>query len=164
VIANPAPAVIERLVFEHRSGRLRVVADAYRGSQIKQATIDFFAALQSDRPLSELPLVAYIGHDGLMDFPLPENAAKGRSPERAAIVLCCLSKTHFTSHLEAIGARPVLLTTQLMYPGSFILKAVLDGWLAGEAPPQLHERAARSYAANQRISVKAARGVFFAPR
>ncbi|MEA3211134.1 MAG: hypothetical protein QOE70_4191 [Chthoniobacter sp.] len=160
VIPNPAPAVLERCVFVHRSGRLRLVADAYRGSQIRQGTVDFFAALSSDQPATELPLVAYLGHDGLMDFALPESATAGRSSQRAAIVLCCKSDAFFGPHLERIGARPILMTTQLMYPGAFILKAVLDGWMAGESREQLRERAARSYAANQKISVKAARGVF----
>lgn len=50
-----------------------------------------------------------------------------------------------------------------MYPGAFLLSATLEGWLAGEAPPRLLERAAAAYVRNQGISVKAARGVFRVP-
>jgi hypothetical protein len=47
-----------------------------------------------------------------------------------------------------------------MYPGSFILHASAEGWLKGETPAQIRERAGEAYAANQKISKKAATGVF----
>ncbi len=162
-VSNPAPAVLERRIYEHRSTKLTLIADAYRGTRIREAITDFFAALTSEQPAAELPLVAYIGHDGLMDFALPEAATTGRSPGRQAIVLCCRSEEYFGPALAKIGARPALLTTQLMYPGAFILQTALEGWRRGESRGQLRERAAASYAANQKISVKAARGVFSAP-
>jgi hypothetical protein len=59
-----------------------------------------------------------------------------------------------------VNARPLVLTTQLMYPGGFILRAAVDGWTRGESAAALCDRAAASYSRNQRISVKAARGVF----
>lgn len=124
----------------------------------------FFQALASDEPLESLPLVAYLGHDGLMDFALPENAIPKRGPKRDAIVLCCISELYFGPHLEKAGVRPLLTTTQLMYPGGFILRDALAGWTRGESPAQIRDRAATSYARNQGISVGAARGVFSLPR
>ena len=159
---NPSPDVLERAVFSHRSGRWELVANAYRGSAIKACTTAFFAALASDAPREQTPLVAYIGHDGLMDFPLPAEATARRGPGRQAIVLCCVSREYFTPHLEKVGATPLLTTTQLMYPGGFVLRAALDGWTAGETPAQIRQRAAAAYARNQKISVKAAAGVFAA--
>lgn len=158
--AVPKPEVLDRAVFTHRSGKWVLVADAYRGSAIRQCTLDFFAALASGETIERLPLVAYIGHDGLMDFELPAVATAGSGPGRQAIVLCCKSADFFGPHLAAVKARPVLLTTQLMYPGAFILRAVLEGWTRGESLPAMHDRAAASYARNQGISFKAARGVF----
>lgn len=157
---SPKPEVLERAVFTHRSGRWILTADAYRGSAIRECTTDFFAALASDEPLERLPLVAYIGHDGLMDFALPPGATARQGPGRQAIVLCCKSAEFFGPHLDAVNARPLLLTTQLMYPGGFILHAALDGWIRGESAAAIHHRAAVAYARNQRISLKAARGVF----
>ena len=158
--AGPKPEILERATFSHRSGKWMLVADAYRGSAIRTCTADFFSALSSDEPIASLPLVAYIGHDGLMDFQLlPEVTAK-RGPGRQAVVLCCKSDGYFGPHLAAVNARPLVLTTQLMYPGGFILRAVLDGWTRGEGAKALCDRAAASYARNQHISVKAARGVF----
>lgn len=158
--SNPRPEIIERATFVHRSGKWEVVADVYRGTAIRQCTLDFFAALASDEPRESTPLVAYIGHDGLMDFDLPDTATARRGPGRDAIVLCCKSQSYFGPHLEKVGAKSVLTTTQLMYPGGFILRAALDGWMLGETRAQIRQRAAASYAKNQRISVKAAAGVF----
>jgi hypothetical protein len=151
-------AVLARVVFTHKSGKWELTADAYRGSAIRECINDFFAALASDDP--NLPLVAFIGHDGLMDFGLPEAATAKRGPGREAIVLCCMSANYFGPHLAAVNAKPVLLTTQLMYPGGFLLRAALDGWVAKETPEQIRQRAAAAYARNQKIGVKAAAGVF----
>ena len=160
--SNPTASIIERVTFLHTSGKWELVADAYRGTAIKQCTVDFFAALSSDA--TGTPLVAYIGHDGLMDFALPETATARRGPGRDVVVLCCKSEDFFGPHLEKVGARPLLTTTQLMYPGGFILKALLDGWMTGESAEQIRQRAAVSYARNQKISEKAASGVFAAPK
>lgn len=158
--ANVSESILERCTFEHGATKTRLVADAYRGSAIRQATTDFFGHLTGSRTVDELPLVAYIGHDGLMDFELPENAAEGKANGREAVVLCCLSEKYFGPHLERVGAKPVVTTQQLMYPGGFVLKAALDGWLRGESTAAVLSRVAASYASNQKVSVKAARGVF----
>jgi len=158
--AGAKAAVLERLRFGHRSGKWELVADAYRGSAIRECTVDFFQALASDVPVERLPLVAYMGHDGLMDFALPAEAIARRGPGRQAIVLCCISERFFGPHLAEAGARPLLTTTQLMYPGGFILRDALAGWVRGETGAQIRQRAAGAYARNQGISVKAALGVF----
>lgn len=77
-----------------------------------------------------------------------------------AIILCCLSASWFKPHLEALKARPVLTTDQFMYPGSFLLRDALDVWLRGGPRSEIRMAAARAYATNQKISVKAAAGVF----
>ncbi len=157
---NVSADILDRRIFDESSGKLRLVADAYRGSAIQQATKDFFQALRSSRPVSEFPMAVYIGHDGLMDFQLPASATAGKGPGRGAIVLCCKSQDYFSPHLQAVRAKPILLTTQLMYPGAFILRSTLEGWIKNESVAALRERAAESYAANQKISIKAARGIF----
>src|SRR5436305_10945241 len=46
VLDRPTPKaeVLERCVFKHRTSNVYLVADAYRGSQIRQAIIDFLEA------------------------------------------------------------------------------------------------------------------------
>ena len=74
---------VRRCIFRHRREKVYVVADGYRGREIKQAVADFFAFAAGhapeEVPISDLDfvsaagasdLVAYVGHDGLMDFGL----------------------------------------------------------------------------------------------
>ena len=91
-IQNPKPAVLQRIVFKHQTRNVYLVADAYRGREIKQTTADFLrfaAGAQNEVVQMELnsgrldlsigggaDLVAYVGHDGLMDFTLAEYPAE----------------------------------------------------------------------------------------
>jgi len=179
LIASPEPPgkyILERCVFEDKRHAVRLVADAYRGTEIKRAIRDFLEAAAgaqhqvvawTDGPRSmeikaggAADLVVYIGHNGLIEFDL-ENLPKQRAAEpREAIVLCCKSQDYFRKHLQHAGSRPLLLTTQLMYPGSFVLEACLEGWIADEPTASLADRAAGAYARNQRISVGSARRIF----
>lgn len=154
---KPSEKILERLTFTHTQLKnVTLVAEAYRGSEMKQCLIDFFEATSSSQS-PDVKLVAFIGHNGLMEneIPEPEGSAK-----RDAIVLGCLTHSYFSPKLAKIGVRPVLMTRSLMYPGSFLLHDALEGYLRNEPPSQLRERAARAYAKNQKISVSAARTIF----
>lgn len=141
----------------YRKGNLVLIARAYRGSEMKRCIEDYEGAVAH----GGYDLVVFIGHDGLMDFqlPMPEPAAdQPKKPD--CIALCCVSNTYFKPRILAAGGRPVLLTTQLMYPGAFTLEAVLDTWASGGSPAELRESAGAAYARNQKISKKAGMGVF----
>jgi len=110
--------VLERCVFRHRTKNVLLIADAYQGSQIRQAIVDFLkaaarepirngresenATLHRSRPIA-LPersdLVVYVGHEGLMDFSLPAMPQTERrdAPAREAIVLACVSTVFLAS-------------------------------------------------------------------
>jgi len=83
--AGSKPSIIERVTFTHRTGKWRLVADGYRGSAIRECIADFFQTLGSEASREELPLVRYIGHNGLMDFPLPDEATARRGEPPAQI-------------------------------------------------------------------------------
>ena len=171
---DPRPEVLERLVFKHKRQDAYLVADAYRGAEIKQATLDFLeAAAGASRQTVSIGgetyglsrgaarhLVAYVGHDGLMDFSLPRLPKKADGQERDAVVLACASKQYFTAALREAGARPLLWTTNLMAPEAYVLDAALEGWLAGEPGEQVRERAAKAYDTYQKCGLRAARGLF----
>jgi len=88
LLPNPKPGVLERCVFKHRTTDVYLVADAYRGREIRQAILAFLDAaagtgweritVQPASPTVPLNigggsnLVVYLGHDGLMDFQLPK--------------------------------------------------------------------------------------------
>ncbi len=156
--------ILETCVFRHKSTGALLTAEAWRGREIQAATEAFFEKLKPSTVSDDPNLVAYIGHNGLMDFRLPfpeaQSGQPSASPLKDAIVLCCVSRSYFGPRLEALGVRPILLTEQLMYPGSFLLEAAVEGWLKEESAGEIRERAARAYHENQQISVRAARGIF----
>ena len=167
--------IIETRFFRHKTSGTYLVADAYRGSQIKQAVVDFLSAAtglaapvkfdgSKDGPIhvnQQADLVVYVGHDGLMDFSLEKTFTRGTgAAKRQAIVLACASKQYFGAALKPTGAEPLLWTTNLMAPEAYTLKAALDGWIAGETNEQIRERAAGAYAKYQKISEKAALRLF----
>jgi len=172
--AKPKPEVLQRCVFKHRKTNTYMVADAYRGSEIREAILDFFdaAAGASPETVVALPsaerltigggssLVAYVGHDGLMDFRLPIIPKKKNEFHRDAIILACASKQYFAEMLRSGGAYPLLWTTNLMAPEAYILKSALDGWISGEDNEQIRDRAAGAYDKYQKCGVKAARRLF----
>ena len=63
-------------------------------------------------------LVAYVGHDGFMDFTLPSTPQARDTKKRKAIILACISKKYFAKPLERTGAEPIVWTTGLMAPRS----------------------------------------------
>jgi len=173
---NPSPVILARAVYKRKDRDVFIVADAYRGKEIAQATWDFLEAA-SGRAGEELTitrgarkftfntsgssdLVAYVGHDGLMDFTL-ESTPKARDErKRKAIILACISKKYFAKPLERTGAEPLLWTTNLMAPEAYILSAAIDGWLKQESDEQIRVRAAKAYNSYQNCGLKAANGLF----
>jgi hypothetical protein len=149
--------VLSRRAYRRVGANLVMVAMAYRGAAMKRCIQDFEGAVAH----GTFDMVVFIGHDGLMDFqlPMPERAAdQGKMPD--CVALCCLSEDYMKTRLLAAGGRPVLLTTQRMYPGAFVLEAVIDTWIAGKGLSDMRESAGTAYSMNQKISKRAATGVF----
>ncbi len=175
-IKNPRAGILERLIFRHRTQRVFLVADAYQGKEIKQTTIDFLEAA-AGKPGEEISvsahgsttkfhtagsadLLAYIGHDGLMDFQLAAGPSKRDDRERDAIILACASQQYFASVLKDTGASPLVWTTNLMAPEAYVLSAALDGWIRKETDEQIRARAAKAYPSYQNCGLKAANKLF----
>ena len=130
---NPAENILERILFKHKTKNIYLLADAYDGQYIKQTTIDFLLAC-SGKGITTIPkdgreipfggaadIIAYVGHDGLMDFSLSDEFEKQNDEDRKAIMLACISKKYFSSHLKNTGAEPLLWSTGLMAPEAYIL-------------------------------------------
>lgn len=173
---NPSPVILARAIFKKRDRDVFIVADAYRGKEIAQATWDFLeaasgkageelAVTQGGRKFTfnssgSSDLVVYVGHDGLMDFTLESTPEKRDSRKRQAIILACVSKKYFAKPLERTGAEPLLWTTNLMAPEAYILSAAIDGWLKQESDEQIRVRAAKAYHGYQNCGLKAASNLF----
>jgi hypothetical protein len=165
-------AVLERVLFHYQRGShsTYLLAEAYRGSQIKKAVEDFLlmAAGREEREHkvgssvmkfgSRAGLVAFVGHNGLMDFELgnfPSHQAE--SGRRQAVVLACLSRDYFKEPLKKAGADPLLWTTGLMAAEAYTLRAAVEGWMRGEKPESIRFRAAQAYARYQKCGIAAAK-------
>ena len=173
---NLNAAVLERVVFRHRQKGVYLIADAYRGREIHQATSDFFQfasgvgvqTIEVSRGSEKnklsvgggADLIAYVGHDGLMDFSLKEYPRAVDDRKREAVILACASKPYFEEPLRTTGAEPLLWTTGLMAPEAYVLKAAVDGWILSESGEQIRRRAAAAYHKYQRCGLKGAMNLF----
>ncbi len=149
--------ILARCIFTDTAGAVELTIEGWRGSEIGACLTAFETALVSGNH----DLCAYIGHNVLMDRQIEPLGKKAVKPVDA-IVLCCQSSAYFHKRLLDLGARPVLLTTQFMYPGGFLLRDTLPLWAKGQSTADLRAAAGASYARNQKISTKAGTGVFFA--
>ena len=170
---NVDEIILERVIFRHTSANVYLVADAYRGKNIKNA-VEYFlnTAIGNNAktvkynditiPIGgDANMVAYVGHNGLMDFKVDPIEKKHKRRANDAIVLACKSKPYFAPFLSEIGSRSVLLTTGFMAPEAYTLKAALAGWIAGEEGATIKERAAQAYNKYQKCGIKGARRLFY---
>lgn len=167
-IKNPAPHILERCIFKQDAFKSYMVADAYDGACIKNTVADLCnasagaineTAIYAGDTLGILGnanMIAYIGHEGLMDVSLDSVPAKRDNRKRDAIILACESKQYWANILHKTGAKPLLWTTELMCPEAYTLDAAVTGWLNNQTDAQIHQRASEAYGKYQKCSVKAA--------
>ena len=165
------PMILARTVFKHVSEDVYLLAEAYDGLQIEACIKDFLKSSNRQNPIilqyedkniafgGGSNLVAYVGHDGLMEFDV-DVIYKETSSAMDAMILACASKRYFSNELAQAGANPVLWTTHLMAPEAYTLKAALDGWMLLENNKQIEERAAQAYHAYQKCGLRGARNLF----
>jgi hypothetical protein len=154
--------ILERCQFAWKD-QLTVTADAYRGSRIDQAMLDFMQQAATPPHAAEREMVVYIGHDGLMDeqnLPIIERFPKHAGHTKQAVVLACMSEEFFSEHLLAAGSKPVVTTFSFMAPEAYVLEAVARGFANQASEGELRSSAGAAYAKYQRISAKAGKSVF----
>ncbi len=161
--------ILERCLFRHKATGAYLLAEAYDGASIQRTTEDFFAACAGrnfewirDGELlvpvgGGADLLAYVGHDGLMEFQLSEVPTGPANNPRQAIMLACISKDYFAPWLRQTGAQPLVWTTGLMAPEAYTLEAALHSWLLQGDPAQVREAAAQAYHQFQQCGIKGAR-------
>lgn len=171
---GPRPAILERCIFRRSDPDGYLVADAYDGARIREAIQDFLNAAAGATPpaprtgksettrdtANEADLVAYVGHDGLMDFQVPPVVGAKDGRKREFIILACASKPFFRSYMKQTGSEPLLWTTGLMAPEAYTLEAALQGWFAREDSESIRLRAAKAYDHYQKCGDRAARNLF----
>ncbi|WP_238528706.1 hypothetical protein U8527_21000 [Kordia algicida OT-1] len=163
--------ILERVLFKHKTSDTYLLADAYDGKYIKQTTIDFLQA-SSGANSEEITinhqkinfgggadLVAYIGHDGLMEFTLDTKFSPKNNKKRDVIILACISKNYFKPYVQQTGANLLVWSTGLMSPEAYTLKWAIDGWILNESDAEIRERAAKAYHKYQKCGMRGARGL-----
>lgn len=160
--------ILERLIFRHRTKSVYLVADAWDGQAIEKTTEDFLFScagqlkdtLHYNRQViginGNAQLLAYIGHDGLMDFRLPNEFKNTDGKTRDCIILACISKKYFNGFITNAKANPLLWTTGLMCPEAYTLHDAVTGYINNEAPANIRQRAVAAYVKYQKCSTQAA--------
>ncbi|MES2618358.1 MAG: hypothetical protein V4613_10790 [Bacteroidota bacterium] len=160
---------LERLIFKHKTKKYYLIADAYNGQYIKQCTIDFLKScagqlkdtVTANKTLLGIngnsSLLAYIGHDGLMDFTLSQTFTKADNRKRECIILACISKKYFAPHISQSGAYPLVWTTGLMCPEAYTVHDAISAYVKGENRDSVRMKAAAAYAKYQKCGLKASK-------
>lgn len=160
----PHAAILERLVARKTIGGREVVltADAWRGSRIRDAITTFIEHSSGGGEGGSAEIVAYIGHDGLMEFDVAPRLARNtlRATTPRSIVLACASRQYFGEHLRRARSEPLLWTTGLMAPEAYTLTAAVEAWAKTGDPAAVREAAAQAYHKYQKCGIKAARRLF----
>ncbi len=168
---KPDTLLMERLVFKHASKPFYLVADAYNGKYIARCTDDFLSSACGRRKetlsvegrtlgiAGNAALIAYTGHDGLMDFRLRGTYENTDGKQRDVIILACYSKRFFGPYLENAKVNPLVWTTNLMCPEAYTTHDALTGYVIGENNEAIRTRAAAAYDRFQHCGLKAARGL-----
>jgi hypothetical protein len=176
--------ILDRVVLHARLKRdattvsAYVVADAWDGAHIREALQAYFRMVAGGseetvevrygsetldlRAGGAAHLLAYIGHNGLMDFSLESvGPAEVVTPARSTIVLACSSKLYFLDHLQAANAHCLLLTTGLMAPEAYTLDSAIRAWVGKRTTSAVIQAAASAYDRYQHCGQTAARRLFW---
>lgn len=164
--------ILERILFKHQQKDVYLLADAWNGERIEDCIVEYLKS--SNGQLIEIiqhdslnltfggaaDLLAYVGHNGLMDFMLELDFQKQPDKATDTIILACYSKSYFEDDIRKAGANPILWTTHLMAPEAYVLDAALKGWIKQESGAQIDERAAQAYHKYQKCGIRGARNLF----
>jgi hypothetical protein len=166
------PRILERVLFKHATKDVYILADAYDGKEIRTCITDFLKIANGQLRVDvshdsrslhfggHSGLIAYIGHNGLMDFNVQVEYKSVTERTNDVIILACYSKSYFSPDIRKANANPLLWTTHLMAPEAYTLKAAIDGWIRDESGTQIDERAAQIYNRYQKCGLKGARNLF----
>jgi len=135
--------ILQRVTFSKsfpNGAKVYLVADAYRGDRMPECLDDYFNSL-SDHKTDTLiigndtiginggaDLVAFNGHNGLMDENTKFEKATSQTRPKDAVSISCASRGYFKINYLETNSYPLVHTTNLLYPGAFILEGILNKW------------------------------------
>lgn len=161
--------VLERLVFKSINSDYYLVADAYDGRNMKDCITSYLSALAGQKNdtlmyngksigiYGNARLLAFVGHNGLMDFRLDSGYVNTGIRKRDCIILACYSKNYFSGFVKQANAYPLLWTSNLMGPEAYTLHDALSAYIKHEKPDEIQQRAAAAYSKYTKCSAGAAK-------
>ena len=183
-VDEPAvPPALDQVAFhstierDGKSADVYVIAEAWRGREIRAATTRFLE-LSGGEPVENYVvvgqnrkttisaggashLVAYIGHNGLMDFASPTvTEPVSSSGARSSVVLACRSREYFSDLLAFKQSHSLLTTNGLMAPEAYTLETAISAWFSGKTPNDTRNSAADTYADYQKANKSWSRRLF----
>ncbi|MEO1448196.1 MAG: hypothetical protein AAFV07_01645 [Bacteroidota bacterium] len=169
VDSSQNPLILDRVAFRHGPSGGLMVAEAFDGAHMRETLEAYLLAasgatydticVNGDKLAfgSGADLVAFVGHNGLMEV-WPSGDFRARdSAARKAIMLACYSKPYFESYMDTTGAQPLLWSTHLMAPEAYVLADALNAWLGDKPPAAVADAAAAAYHRYQKCGIRAAR-------
>ena len=160
VKTNPDTNVLERAIFYKsftNGAKVYMIADAYRGDRMEACLNDYFNALSSNKNESLIvnddtvslfggaDLVAFNGHNGLMDEQTNYEFAHNKTKIKDAVSISCISKSYFKGHYQNTNSYPLVHTTGLLYPGAFVMEGILNAWAMLEDDKACKIQAGKAY-------------------
>ena len=174
-IKDPSDDVLERIVCVKRfaSGQeVILIADAYRGDRMAECLTHYFEALAGKREErityqgkdlsigSEADLLAFNGHNGLMDETIEIPTADDHAP-KDAVAIACYAQSWFNPEMKKVGGYPLVMATHLLFPGAMVLAYIIDAWATFQGDAAIDEAAAQAYHdMKPKVSMKSARNLF----
>lgn len=174
-VTDPAePHILERLVMRRtypNGATVILVADAYDGAFMQRSVEDYLDALcgiktgtvpageQTVEAWAGADLLAFNGHNGLMDNEVADRAYKA-GHAKDAVVIACISHPWFEPHLQRAQAYPLVTTTNLLAPEAYIMRHIIDAWAMLKSDAEVDLAAALGNSSVQKVSIGASNRLF----
>jgi len=174
IIYDKDSITLERVVFKRgyeNNAEVILIVDAYRGDKMEDCLKDFFNSLAGelkdtvfidlDTVLinAKADLIAFNGHNGLMDVFVDE-VYNQDSIQKDAAVIACSSMYDFNERLNLLQAYPLVTTNNSLYPGAFIMEAVINNWALMKTDEEIKLSAGDAYHRVKQCGVIGARNLF----
>jgi hypothetical protein len=174
-VTDPAePHILERIILRRsypNGATVILVADAYDGAFMKECVEDYLDALcgiksgtvQAGNEIfsawSGADLLAFNGHNGLMDVEVAPRSFQAGNP-KDAVVIACISHSWFEPHLKRASAYPLVTTTNLLAPEAYIMRPIIDAWAQLKSGAEADLAAAQGNTNFQKCSLSSSNRLF----
>lgn len=166
--------ILERVIFYKEypnKAKVYLIADAYRGDKMKGCLEDFIHSISGNlkeeikvgdeliKISSGADLLVFNGHNGLMDYNI-DFVETADEKVRDVSVIGCISHEYFVDHLKHSKGYPLLMTTNLMAPESYVVNALIDAWVMLKETEAIRQEAGKAYHKYQKCGIKGATRLF----